>query len=139
MDDTVMHNAQSLASLTSLSRGVSLDDGFDGLGFAFPGKKAEGASAGLGASTSAAPLISAPVARQTAEFQTAIAPPTRPSNPAIAPPTTGNDANAMNGTGASPGSAMEKLAYIAEIRLQMAGSQSNGPSGNRKEILASIN
>jgi len=132
----VLNASQSLASFASLSRGVSLDSGFDGLGFGFPGKKAEGASPALGVSTSAAPLISAPVTRQNVEFQTAIAPPTRPTNPSIAPPTAG--ANAMNGTGATLSNPMDKLAYIAELKLQNVGSQSNGPSGDRNKVLASM-
>jgi len=97
----------------------------------------EGASGvtGLGVSTAAAPLISAPVSRQTPEFQSAIAPPSRPKNPSIAPPKKGGD-NSLSGTGNQMSSMQAKLAYIAALRLEMATSGGNGPSGGKNEILS---
>ena len=93
-------------------------------------------SAGLGVSTAAAPLISAPATRQSTEFQSAIAPPTQPANPAIAPPKKGAGDKSLSGTGDSMNGASEILAYIAAIRLQMASAQGNGPSGGKTEALA---
>ncbi len=67
-----------------------------------------------------------------------IAPPTRPANPSISLPTAGNKGNAMGASGTSMSSPAAKLAYIAAIRLEMAGSQGNGAAGDRSAILASV-
>ena len=90
----------------------------------------KGAS-GLGVSTAAAPLISAPASRQSAEFQSLIAPPTQPSNPSIAPPKKGSGDKSLSRTGNGTNSTPEILAYFASIRPQTAGAQGNSPSGGK--------
>jgi len=103
--------------LASLSSNLWVGEGFHVLGFSFPGLKDDSLASGLGVSMSAAPLISAPMARQAAEFQALIAPPTRPSNPSIAPPTVGREANAVAAPDALLSSPQSKLAHFAATRL----------------------
>ena len=124
--------------LASAASSLSLGEGFKGLGFSFPGTEAGSSAPSLGVSTSAAPLISAPVARQSSEFQALIAPPTRPSNPSIAPPTTGNEANALPSPSLPSSSLQIKLAFDAALSLQTTSANSNGPSGYQNAIFLSI-
>jgi len=126
------------SQLTSSLSNLSVTSGFSGLGFAFPGVEAQSMASGLGVSTSAAPLISAPASRQTSEFQALIAPPTRPANPSIAAPKAGNEGNVMGASGASMSSPAAEMADFAAIRLQMASGQGNGPSGDRNQILSTV-
>ena len=91
-------------------------------------------SAGLGVSTAAAPLISAPATRQSTEFQSAIAPPTQPANPAIAPPKKGGGNQSLSGAASGDNGTPEILAFIDALKLQMADSQRSSPSGGKTDL-----
>jgi len=107
---------------------------FDRSGFFDTGKSQPSMVPALGVSVIAAPMISAPAARQTPEFQALIAVAAPPSTPAITPPRSGSSATdklaRSDASGQLPGG---KLAYIAELALQMAASGGGGPSGDRHE------
>lgn len=124
----IPNSGQAIASSLSLSLTGA------GNGFFLPQEDSGSASAGLGVSTAAAPLISAPAARQSSEFQANIAPPTRPTNPSIAPPQHGSDTS-LSGTGRQMGSMQTKMSYIAALGLERASSSSNGPSGGKNEVM----
>ncbi len=95
-----------------------------------------GGGGGLGVSTAAVPLISAPISRQSPEFKAAIAPPSRPTNPAIAPPTIGGYTNTLGGSGGMINGATAQLAYISDFRTSGADSQRNEPFGGANEFLS---
>jgi len=42
----------------------------------------------------------------------------------------------LSGTGSQLGSLQAKMSYIAALRLEMASSGSNGPSGGKNEVMA---
>lgn len=108
-----------------------------GLSIFDDGQLSEG-GVGLGVSTAAVPLISAPISRQSPDFKAAIAPPSRPTNPAIAPPTIGGYTNTLGGTGGMINGATAKLAYISDFRTSHTDSQGNNPVGGRNEFLSML-
>ncbi len=112
---------------------------FGGFGLSIFGGDAENqGGVGLGVSTVATPLISAPLSRQSPEFKAAIAPPSRPTNPAIAPPTIGGYQNTLGGTGGMINGATAKLAYISDFRISVVEPQRNTPVDGNNEFLSML-
>jgi len=125
--------ATSLPSLTAPS------GAFSGLGLAVSNRDgAEQNTIALGVSTAAVPLISAPLSRQSPDFQLAIAPPTRPTNPAIAPPTIGVGDCTLSGSGGMMRGEAAQRAYIPAIRFQMAEPQGSTPLRVQSQFLSAL-